>query len=654
MSYISFDKKQLVNLEYSLGKELLRTNRAGSYASTSIIRCNTRKYHGLLISLQPAIDALHHVFLSTLDVTVIQKNTEFNLAIHKYQDNLYEPGGHKYIRDFESDPIPKLTYRVGGVVLTSEMVFAQDEDRILVRYTLEDAHSPTKLRFKPLLAFRNVHSLSKKNDFVDTSFQEIHNGIRCRMYEPYDSLHMQFSKKVRFNAKPDWYYNIEYTKEKSRGYEFKEDLYVPGTFELNIKKGESIIFSAGLEDAGNTRLNTLFEKEISYRIPRNNFANCLVNAAQQFFVHHDGITELIAGYHWFTVHGRDTFVALPGLTLPMGEHSTFFKVMDTMIRLQKGAFFPSSIRGKTREYSSVDTSLWFFWSLQQYIVFTRDAGTIWERYGKVMKNILEEYSKGSDHNIHMLDNGLLYAGNENDTLTWMNTRIHDKPVINRNGLAIEVNALWYNAIRFYIDLATEFGNTRGLSRWKEIIEKIERSFIDTFWDEKAGYMADVVRGDYRDMTVRPNQLFATSLPYSPVTDEMKYLILHKVQQELLTPRGIRTLSPKNPDYVGVYKGDILSRDKAYHQGSAFPWLFGHFSEGYLKLHGKSGLSLIKRHLLEFEHEMTEGGIGTISELYYGNPPHKAKGAISHAWSVAELLRVNHLINKLEKNTNQDA
>jgi len=653
MSYISFDKQQLVNLEYSLGKELLRTNRAGSYASTSINRCNTRKYHGLLISLQPKIDNLHHVFLSTLDVTVIQKNTEFNLALHKYEDNLYEPGGHKYIRDFESDPIPKLTYRVGGVVLTSEMVFSQEEDRILIRYTLEDAHSPTKLRFKPLLAFRNVHSLSKKNDFVDTSTTKIRNGISLRLYQPYNYLRMQFSKQVKYHPMPDWYFGIEYTKEKSRGYDYKEDLYVPGTFETSIKKGESIIFSAGLSDIGNTRLNILFENEIINRIPRSDFINCLENAAEQFFMHHGEKTELIAGYHWFNVHGRDTFLALPGLTLSKDDKSIFLNVIDSMTGKMKGELFPSTIQGKIIEYKSVDASLWFFWTLQQYVGVTGDYKTIWEKYGRIMKKILEGYKKGTEHNIHMLDNGLLYAGFENDTLTWMNAKVNDKPVINRNGLAIEVNALWYNAIGFYMELAKKFKPSREISSWKDILEKIEFSFTDTFWDNNAGYMADVVRGEFKDMAVRPNQLFIASLPYSPVTDEMKYLVLHKVHQELLTPRGIRTLSPKNPDYMGIYKGDIIARDKAYHQGSAFPWLFGHFADGYLKLHGKSGLSLIKRYLSEFENEMTETGIGTISELFYGNPPHKGKGAISHAWSVAELLRTNYIINQLEQNTNLD-
>ncbi|MEZ5082564.1 MAG: amylo-alpha-1,6-glucosidase [Bacteroidales bacterium] len=654
MSYIKFDKKQLVNLEYSLQRELIRTNRAGSYASTTIVRCNTRKYHGLLICPQPQIDNLHHLFLSTMDVTVIQQNKAFNLGVHKYADNVYEPGGHKYIRDFESDPIPKLTYRVGGVVLTAETLFAQEQNRILLKYTLLEAHSPTKLKFKPLLAFRSIHSLSKANTNVDTRFTEITNGISTCMYPNYDPLSIQFSKKASFHHSPDWYYNIEYTKEKNRGYEFKEDLYTPGTFEVSIKTGESIIISAGLKDIGNKKLKPLFNKELKERVPRNSFINCLENAAEQFIIRKGKESLLIAGYHWLSVHGRDTFIALPGITLPFNDTETFIEVIDTMIGMMDGTFFPNSLAGDKIKYESVDTSLWFFWSLQQYIAFTGDDKLIWEKYGKLMGHILDAYKNGTSYNIHMQEDGLLYAGYENDSLTWMNTRINDVPVINRNGLAVEVNALWYNAICFYIELSNKFGKKQTLKNWQPIARKIEENFTHTFWDKKIGYLADSVRGEFKDFAVRPNQLFATSLPFSPISDDIKYHVIHTVEKELLTPRGIRTLSPKNHNYHGVYRGDIIARDKAYHQGCAFPWLFGHFSEAYLNLHGKSGLYFLKKHLHEFENEMTEAGIGTISELFYGDPPHKGKGAMSHAWSVAELLRVNYLINKFENNTNQNA
>ncbi len=362
----------------------------------------------------------------------------------------------------------------------------------------------------------------------------------------------------------------------------------------------------------------------------------------------DDQVELIAGYHWFSIHGRDTFVALPGLTLPEGDTDTFLKVTDTMVKMMQGEFFPNDRIGNHCDYNSVDAPLWFFRALQQYVSFTEDFETIWKKYEKPMKKILDGYSNGTSYSIHMLDNGLLWAGNDKDALTWMNTVVDGKPVINRNGLAVEVNALWYNAICFFSEICGKVGKKSIANKWQKVADKIKISFVNTFWDEKAGYLADVVRDNYKDMAVRPNQLFAASFPYSPLSDELKYNVIQKVRKELLTPRGIRTLSPKNVNYKGKYSGNIYERDQAYHQGSAFPWLLGHFAEAYLKLHGKSGVSYIRSMLYNFEEEMTNVGIGTISELYYGNPPQKGKGAISQAWSVAELLRINYLLNEYEK------
>jgi len=604
------------------------------------------------VSLQPKIDNQHHVLLSSFDETVIQHDTEFNLGIHKYEDDVYEPGGHKYIRDFDSDPIPKLTYRVGGVVLSKERVFAANDDRILIKYTLEEAHSPTKLRFKPYCAFRSVHNLSKANENADTSFKRVQNGIKVKMYEAYSPLFMQFSKKVNYIHNPNWYYDIEYSKEKTRGYDYKEDLFVPGYFEVSIKQGESFIFSAGLEEITTTKLKALYEKEKEVRIPRDNFENCLINTAQQFFIQKKDKVDLIAGYHWFNISGRDTFISLPGLTLTQNDSKTFIEVTDSSIKRMKGPFFPSNRIGNNFIFEAVDGPLWFFWALQQYILFTGDEEMIWEKYHKEMLKILNEYTKGTSNNIYVQDNGLLYAGYENDALTWMNVKMNDVPVVNRNGLAVEVNALWYNAIRFYSELGKSVGETRGLKKWNDLVQKIESSFLDTFWDEEKGYLADVVNGEMKDFAVRPNQVFACSLPYNIPDEEIIHSILQVVESELLTPRGLRTLSPKNPDYKGVYKGDIVARDSAYHQGSAFPWLLGSFSEAYLKTHGKGGLGLIKKIYANFEDEITEAGVGTISELYYGDPPYKAKGAISQAWCVAELLRINHLVKQYEQNTNQ--
>lgn len=645
MSYINFDKNQLVNLEYSLNRELLRSNRAGSYANSTIVNCNTRRYHGLLVTPQPGIDNENHVLLSSLDETVIQMDAEFNLGIHKYPGGIYNPKGHKYFRDFSTEPYPKMTYRVGGVILTKEMVFMTQEDRMIIRYTLVDAHSPTRLRLKPYLAFRNIHTLSRENIFADKKYEKVPGGIRVRMYQGYTDLFMQLSRQNEYTHVPDWYYSIEYQEEMERGYDYQEDLYVPGFFELEIKKGESIYFAAGTRELNPASMSRVFKAELEKRIPRNNFANCLINSAQQFIIRRDKRTEVVAGFPWFGRSGRSTFVSLPGLTLAEGDTATCKAVIDTMVSEMQGPLFPLFGRGSSATYHAADTSLWFFWTLQQYLECTGDRKAVWKEYGKRMKTILEGYRQGTEFNIQMDSDGLISAGVHGMALTWMDAVANGKPVTPRIGKAVEINALWYNAVCFALELAQATGDKTFIKEWQDIADMVPASFTGTFWSPERRYLADYVDGAYRDWAVRPNMVLATSLPYSPVTEEIRKEVLSRVKQELLTPRGLRTLTPKSPVYKGSYYGNQAERELAYHQGSVSPWLLGHFVEGYLKIHGKSGLSLIKSLFEGFEPVMTEHGIGTISELYDGDPPHAGRGAISQASSVAELIRIGHLIKK---------
>ncbi|GAB1406073.1 glycogen debranching enzyme N-terminal domain-containing protein [Lentimicrobium sp.] len=652
MSYINFDKSQLVNLEYSLPKELLRTSREGAYASSTIINCNTRKYHGLLVVPQPAMDSGNHVLLSSMDETIIQHNSEFNLSIRKYLGEVYAPKGHKYFIDFTTEPIPSQTYRIGGIFFKREQIFSHKDGRTIIKYTLLDAHSETKLRFRPFLAFRNIHALCKANYDIDKSYEEIANGIKLRMYKGYSYLHLQFSKKVEYVHVPDWYYNIEYSREKARGYDYLEDLYVPGFFELPISKGESIYFSAGIEPANPASLKKLFDNELQRRVPRDSFEHCLINASQQFIVKSGKKVELIAGYPWFGRWGRDTFIALPGLTMVQGNLKLAKAAIDSILTEMKGPLFPNKGTGEQAEYNAADTSLWFFWTLQQYAIFAKSIAGIWKSYGKKMKEILEAYLKGSYHNIHLHDNGLIYAGEAGVAVTWMDAYVEGKPVTPRTGFTVEVNALWYNAVKFALELAEEAGDHDFISQWQAVADKFPQAFINQFWYSEKGYLADYAHGEYRDTSVRPNQIFATSLPYSPLNEEMRNSILNTVKSELLTPRGLRTLSPKNPLYKGVYAGNQIQRDTAYHQGSVYPWLLGHFVEGYLKIHGKAGLKFVTGLYEGFEPVMTEHGIGTISEVYDGDPPHHPGGAISQAWNVAELLRINWLIKKYTTNADK--
>ena len=648
MGYIKFDKTQLINLEYSLQREVLRSNRMGSYAFTTIVGCNTRKYHALLACPMDHLDGETHVLLSSLDETVVQQGASFNLGIHKYP-GIYEPKGHKYIRDFETDPVMSIVYRVGDVVLRKEMVLVTNEERIMIRYTVIDTQTPTRLVFKPFLAFRNIHSLSKANLDVNTKFTSISNGIKLKMYHGYPNLFLQFSKKPEYVPIPNWYYNIEYHEEQKRGYDFREDLYVPGYFEIPVRKGDILIFSAGTKEVQTQTLNRQFNKELADRIPRDNFEHCLINSAQQFIVNKDKRTEVIAGFPWFGRWGRDTFIALPGLTLSQGNLKTCKAVIDTMLTELKGAFFPNAGSFDNPCYNSVDAPLWFFWSLQQYCEFSRCHKLVWKEYGKKIKNILNAFKNGTDFNIKMHENGLLWQGENGKALTWMDAVVAGKPVTPRMGFAVEINALWFNAIMFSLTAAKIANDRKFLIEWIPVAEKIKPSFLDTFWDSAKGYLADVVDEHGKDWSMRPNQVFATSLPYGIIDDiEIRKSILDTVKKELLTPKGLRTLSPKDSRYVGVYEGDQQQRDSSYHQGTVWPWLLGHFCEGYLRIHGEAGLSLVEKLYKGFEEDMVIHGIGSISEIYDGDPPHRPNGTVSQAWSVSEILRMKMMIDQFKE------
>ncbi len=648
MSYLNFDKTQLVNLEYSLNREILRSNRGGSFCNTTIIGCNTRKYHGLLVSPVKQFENKRFVFLSSLDETVVQHNSEFNLGIHKYAGDVYDPKGHKYVVDFSTDIVSGTLYRVGGVKLCKESLLVDQEEQILLRYTLMEAHSPTKLRFRAFLAFRDMHTLTHANHDANTHATPIKNGVSVKMYENLPTLYMQFSKAVDFVPVPDWFYGIEYPKEQERGYDYREDLFVPGYFEVDIKPDESIIFSASLKEESPNAFKRKFSTQLERRLPRSSYMHCLTNAAQQFIIRNeeDKTTEVIAGYPWFGVWGRDTFIALPGITLGIDDLKTCKEVLDTMVTRMEGGLFPNMGSRENPAFNSVDAPLWFFSSVQQYAETIGLTAAVWKQYGEAMKTILENYRNGSlPYNIRMHDNGLIYAGQEGKSLTWMDAVVNGKGVTPRIGYPVEIQALWYNAVMFTLALAEEAGDKKFVKAWKDLPKLIADSFVKEFWDCEKGYLADVVDGEKKDWSIRPNQVFATSLPYSMIDDEIKKSVLDIVNSQLVTPRGLRTLSPDDPNYKGIYEGTQEQRDLAYHQGTVWPWLLEGFSAGWLRIHKKSGVAYIDSLLHGFEEEMTQHGIGTISEIYNGDPPHQAKGAISQAWSVAALLQMFKMIEK---------
>jgi len=644
MSYIKFDKCQIVNLEYSLGRELIRSNRAGSYASTTIVECNTRKYHGLLICPVDALGGGRYVLLSALDLTVINNDKSFNVGIRKYKGDYFSPKGHKYIEELDFETIPMRIYRVGGVLVKMERLLVHYEEQFLVRYTILDASEPMKLQIRPFLAFRSIHELTHANLAANTKVEFIKNGIRSRLYEGFPYLNMQFSCEAEFVHVPDWYLGVEYIEEQKRGYDFSEDLFTPGFFEVNAKKGDVIVFSASTKEEKPAGFRAKFTKAAEPKIPRDNFMNCIRNAAQQFVERRNGETLIIAGYPWFGSWGRDTFISLPGIALAKQRLTLYREVFETQVGRMKDGLFPNMGTGGHYAFNSVDAPLWFFWSLQQYKLIGGDDYV--KQYYEAARSVLNAYMNGTAYNIHMRENGLVYADAQGKALTWMDAVVNGVPVTQRGGYAVEINALWYNAVCLTLEMAKEAGDQETVSSIEHLPEMIKQSFLETFWDEKAGYLADYVNdNDGKNMFVRPNMVIAVSLPYSMLSKEQMKNVLDVADKMLVTPRGLRTLSPGNKLYRGIYQGSQEERDSAYHQGTVWPWLLGPFCEGWLKVYGLSGVQKVKRLILGLEETLGEHGVSTLSEIHDGDPPHAPRGTISQAWSVAEVIRIMELLEK---------
>lgn len=642
MSYLRFDKTLMINLEESLTREILRTNKSGAYHCTTVVDCNTRKYHGLLVIPVPTLDDDNHVLLSSLDETVIQHGAEFNLGLHKYQGNNFSPKGHKYIREFDCEKIPVTTYRVGGVILTKEKIFVHHENRILIRYTLVEAHSATTLRFRPFLAFRSVRQYTNENPTASREYQEVENGIKTCMYAGYPELYMQLNKKNTFHFMPDWYRGIEYPKEQERGYDFREDLYVPGYFEVDIKKGESIVFSAGISEILPRQLKRVFEEEVADRTPRDSFYHCLKNSAHQFHNKQNDEHYILAGYPWFKCRARDLFVSLPGITLAIDETKEFESIMETAQKAIYDYINDKPSAYKIYEMDDPDVLLWAVWALQQYAKETNRENCR-NKYGQLLEDIMDFFRKRKHSNMFLHENGLLYTNGTDKPVTWMNSTANGKPVIPRTGYIVEINALWYNAMRFVADLFREQNEPLALSLDAQA-EQTGISFVEVFRNE-FGYLLDYVDGNMMDWSVRPNMIFTVAFDYSPLDRAQKKQILDIVTKELVTPKGIRSLSPKSGGYNPNYVGPQIQRDYAYHQGTAWPWLMGFYLEAYLRIYKMSGISFVERQLIGFEEEITAHCIGTISELFDGNPPFKGRGAISFAMNVAEILRILKLLSK---------
>lgn len=638
MAYLQFNKAELVNLEYAFKREVLATNRAGGYLNTTIVGCNTRKYHGLFAVPVEKFQGHRHILLSSLDETLVQHGMPFNLGIHCYGD-IYEPRGHKYIVDFEMDPIPTITYRVGGMLFKKELVFVRKSEQLLIRYTLLDAHSNTLLRLKPYLAFRAIHELTMANGNADTRYRPVENGSEFKLYSELPQLDLQCSKPCDYVHCPDWYKGVTYLEEYRRGFDCREDLMVPGFFEMPIEKGESIVFSASTSEIEPKGLKAQFTREVKNIEPREDFDSCLKAAASQLIAYDVRGTHVCTGFSWHEIGGlRETLISLAGLTIyNNGDVKLFEKILGGLLK-----DYREQLLGGCNQ---VESPLRVTEAVQHLISFTGDGAGAWKKYGALLKSIVNSYADGRPE-ARLTGNGMIWAEKPGVALSWMNAYIGGRPVTERRGWQVETNALWYNAVCFALDMESTFGKDRGfIARCADIRRRIEENFFNLFWVEARQHLADYVDEKGQNVFTRPNQLYACALAYSPVPETVQSQILRAVYRELVTTRGVRTLSPKNPLYRSRYEGNQIDRDTATHNGCNRPWLLGPYVEASFKLYGASFTRQAQELIDGFQEDMNIHGIGAVAEIYDGDPQYMPHGAINSALSVAEILRVKYLVNK---------
>ena len=644
MAFLKFNKSELVNLSYSLKREIICANKTGAYCNTSIVTCNTRRYHGLLAVPVDAFGGKKHLLLSSLDESLILNGKQFNLGIHCY-GSVYEPRGHKYIIDFEADPVPKITYRVGEIVFTKSILLVPDSDQVMIRFELVNAPAKVKLLLTPFLAFRDIHALTDENPNARTEGWEIPNGVAFNLYEGFPDLNMQFNTKdVSFETAPCWYKGITYSDEYRRGFACKEDLYVPGHFETEMKPGDAIVFSASVALANPSGLKRKFDSFVAKAAKITTAHEQLVHCADLLKQDRGGHKMITAGFSWlYTGLLRETLEALPGLTLyANGDKAEFEEILDNLIADNQERLFHRT--------TQVEAPLRLADTLGRYIGFGADPKAVWKKYGPTVKGIIESYLPGRRVEVAMQPNGLLWAQLDHWALSWMNTYVDGNPVTERAGYQVETNAMWFQSVLFAVTMERKYSpsDSAFLKEWSHILDLIRENFQNTFWNARAGYLADYVDNAGQHLEVRPNMLYALVGEDIPVEPEIARRVLQVIDNELVTRRGIRTLSPRHSEYKGVYEGSQTDRDLAYYNGCCLTSLLGPYCEVCFKMKGAAFLNKAQWLVNGFYEDLNKHGVGAFSELYDGDPPHEPHGAISSALSTAALLEVEYLKNKYKE------
>jgi predicted glycogen debranching enzyme len=646
------DEKICSDLSLSRSREWLETNGIGGYASSTITGLNTRRYHGLLIAAtKPPVGRM--VLLSKVEETLVIDGRRYELSTNCYP-NVVHPTGYSLLKEFRLGPFPTFVFEVRGVEVEKRVFLVHGENTVVIEYEFRGLHktdaSNYKFELRPLIAFRDYHSTTRRNDALNPLFQDDAGVVSLTPYAGLPSLHIAH-KATAIQATGDWYFNFEYAVEQERGFYDREDLFNPLilSYELQPKAVISIVASTErrhISEAVNMR-----QAEVNRRASLaaakpylDPLITPLAAAADQFIVRRGESQTIIAGYHWFGDWGRDAMIALPGLTLATGRFEIARSILETFARHVDQGMLPNRFPddGESAEYNTVDASLWMLEAVRAYSALTNDWDFVRNQLYEVLTGIIEWYLHGTRYGIKVDEDGLLHAGEPGVQLTWMDAKIGDFVVTPRHGKPVEVQALWYNALRIMESLASECGDAGKSAAWSATAERTRASFNELFWNEPAGCLYDVIDGDVRDGSVRPNQILAVSLPHSMLDAARAAAVVSTVERELLTPRGLRTLTTTDSRYRARYVGDPGSRDTAYHQGTVWPWLLGPYFSAWMKVHGsdEDSRATVKSWLSQFEAHLNEAGLGQVSEIFDGDAPYEARGCVAQAWSVAELLRVS--------------
>lgn len=642
--------------------EWLETNGLGSFASGTVSGSNTRRYHGLLAaSLHPPVDRF--VMLAKLDETFVLGDRRYELASNQFPFTV-SPKGYSLIREFRLDPFPCWTYELNGLLLKKSLFMVHGENTTVVRYELLNPQDHfAVLAVRPFVAFRDYHSLTSENGSIRRMPDKEEPGLlQARPYDGLPALRL-IHNGVGFTVEPEWYRKFEYLEELDRGLDFREDLFTYGylSFELSLKSPKAFVV-ATLNEMPPLALPQVDELEQIERTRRrevtrsigsaDDFAGQLARAADCFVITRtDGASSVIAGYHWFTDWGRDTMISLPGLALTTKRFNLARDILASFLKYCSQGMLPNRFpdRDGDPEYNTVDATLWLFHALFEYFRATGDAAFVREAFPK-LEEVIDWHIKGTRYDIQMDPaDGLLSAGTAGVQLTWMDAKIGDWVVTPRQGKPVEINALWHNALRVMEAFGRELNKEDRAAFYQQLAERTRGSF-EAFWNADSNCLCDCIQDGVPDRKIRPNQILAVSLPFPLLPRERAQAVVKVVQEKLLTPLGLRSLAPEDPDYRKVYAGNPCQRDSAYHQGTVWPWLLGPFVDAYLNAYGKSEevRSYLQSLLEPFRQHLNDAMLGSISEIFDADPPHAPKGCGAQAWSVAEILRIHQKLAEIEQ------